>query len=152
MSQWYESEQTPGDSEGQGGLTCCSSWGRKETVMTKQLNNSNKVNQTFWMKYLSWYRISFFPPFIYLSIYLAEQVWAAVCGMFTCGVQDFFFFFLSCGVQDPVPWPGTEPGPPALGGWSLTQWSPGKPPISTWRKNICNYQVSGLDLYFKPEI
>ena len=48
--QWpngYESEQTLGDSEEQGGLTWCSSWGRKEIVMTKQLNNSNKVNQTF---------------------------------------------------------------------------------------------------------
>ena len=25
----HESEQTPGDSEGQGGLECCSPWGRK---------------------------------------------------------------------------------------------------------------------------
>ena len=26
----YESEQSPGDSEGQGSLVCCSPWGRKE--------------------------------------------------------------------------------------------------------------------------
>ena len=26
----HESEQTPGDSEGQGGLACYSPWGRKE--------------------------------------------------------------------------------------------------------------------------
>ena len=26
----YESEQTLGDSEGQGSLVCCSPWGRKE--------------------------------------------------------------------------------------------------------------------------
>ena len=25
----YESELTPGDSEGQGSLVCCSPWGRK---------------------------------------------------------------------------------------------------------------------------
>ena len=25
----HESEQTPGDSEGQGSLVCCSLWGRK---------------------------------------------------------------------------------------------------------------------------
>ena len=25
----HESEQTPGDSEGQGSLVCCSPWGRK---------------------------------------------------------------------------------------------------------------------------
>ena len=28
------SEQTVGDSEGQGSLMCCSPWGRKELVMT----------------------------------------------------------------------------------------------------------------------
>ena len=26
----HESEQTPGDSEGQGSLVCCSAWGDKE--------------------------------------------------------------------------------------------------------------------------
>ena len=35
----YEFEQTPRDSEGQGSLTCCSSWGRKESDTTEQLNN-----------------------------------------------------------------------------------------------------------------
>ena len=29
----HEFEQTPGDSEGQGSRTCCSSWGRKESDM-----------------------------------------------------------------------------------------------------------------------
>ena len=33
-----ESEQTPGDGDGQGGLACCSPWGRKESDMTEQLN------------------------------------------------------------------------------------------------------------------
>ena len=37
----HEFEQTPGDSEGQGNLACCSSWGHKESYMTEQLNNSN---------------------------------------------------------------------------------------------------------------
>ena len=31
----------PGDSEGQGSLACCSSWGCKESDMTFQLNNNN---------------------------------------------------------------------------------------------------------------
>ena len=39
-----ESEQTPGDSEGQGSLVCCTPWGCKESDMTKQLNNNNKAN------------------------------------------------------------------------------------------------------------
>ena len=36
----HEFEQTPADSEGQGGLVCCSPWGRKESDMTEQLNNN----------------------------------------------------------------------------------------------------------------
>ena len=35
----YEFEQTPGDSEGQGSLECCSPWGRKESDMIQRLNN-----------------------------------------------------------------------------------------------------------------
>ena len=34
----YEFEQTSGDSEGQGSLVCCSSWGRKESDTTERLN------------------------------------------------------------------------------------------------------------------
>ena len=33
-----ESEQTPGDSEGQGSLVCCSPWGCKESDLTEWLN------------------------------------------------------------------------------------------------------------------
>ena len=36
----HESEQTPGDREGQGSLACCSPWGCEESDMTEQLNNS----------------------------------------------------------------------------------------------------------------
>ena len=31
-------EWTPGDGDGQGGLVCCGSWGRKELYMTERLN------------------------------------------------------------------------------------------------------------------
>ena len=34
----HESEWTPGVGDGQGGLVCCDSWGRKESDMTKWLN------------------------------------------------------------------------------------------------------------------
>ena len=30
--------ETPGAGDGQGGLTCCSPWGRKELDTTEQLN------------------------------------------------------------------------------------------------------------------
>jgi len=41
----HEFEQTPGDSEGQGSLVCCSPWGHKESDMTKQLNNTNHAQR-----------------------------------------------------------------------------------------------------------
>ena len=34
-----EFKQTQGDSEGQGGLACCSPWGCKESDVTERLNN-----------------------------------------------------------------------------------------------------------------
>ena len=45
MFEWHhryngpELGQTSGDSEGQGGLACCSPWGHKESDMTGRLNN-----------------------------------------------------------------------------------------------------------------
>ena len=44
MAGWHhgldrrESEWTPGVGDGQGGLACCNSWGRKESDMTELLN------------------------------------------------------------------------------------------------------------------
>ena len=44
MAGWHhrldgcEFEWTPGDSDGQGGLACCDSWGRKQSNTTEQLN------------------------------------------------------------------------------------------------------------------
>ena len=36
----HEFEQAPGDGEEQGGLTCCSPWGHKESDVIQQLNNN----------------------------------------------------------------------------------------------------------------
>jgi len=38
----HEFEQTLGNTEGQGSLVCCSSWGCKESDVTERLNNNNK--------------------------------------------------------------------------------------------------------------
>ena len=49
MAGWHhrldgrESEWTPRVGDGQGGLACCNSWGRKELDMTKQLNWTDMV-------------------------------------------------------------------------------------------------------------
>ena len=34
----HKFEQVPGVGDGQGGLACCSPWGRKESNMTERLN------------------------------------------------------------------------------------------------------------------
>ena len=45
MAKWHhwldgrESEWTPGVADGQGGLACCDSWGRKESDMTEWLHS-----------------------------------------------------------------------------------------------------------------
>ena len=36
-TQWTESEQAPRVGDGQGGLACCSAWGRKDSDTAKQL-------------------------------------------------------------------------------------------------------------------
>ena len=39
----HEFEQTPGDSEGQGSLACCSPWGHEELDTPEQLNGKKKT-------------------------------------------------------------------------------------------------------------
>ena len=39
----HEFEQTPGETEGQGSLACCSLWGCKESDTTEQLNNNTDI-------------------------------------------------------------------------------------------------------------
>ena len=49
MVGWYhrlnghDFEQTPGDSEGQGSLVCCNSWGQKESDTTWWLKKNNNA-------------------------------------------------------------------------------------------------------------
>ena len=48
MAGWHhqlngrDSEQTPGDSEGQRSLACCRPWGCKESNTTERLNNKSR--------------------------------------------------------------------------------------------------------------
>ena len=39
----HESEQTPGESDGQGSLVCHSPWGHKELDVTERLNNNKTL-------------------------------------------------------------------------------------------------------------
>ena len=52
----YESEWTPGVGDGQGGLACCDSWGRKDLEATDQLNWTelnwiDEIQNIYAMKY-----------------------------------------------------------------------------------------------------
>ena len=44
----HEFEQTPGDSEEQGSLSCCSPWGHKELDTTEQLNWTTQFFTLLW--------------------------------------------------------------------------------------------------------
>ena len=44
----HESEWTPGVGDGQGGLVCCDSWGRRELDMTERLNWTERLSN-FWL-------------------------------------------------------------------------------------------------------
>ena len=59
----HEFKQDPGVSDGQGGLACCTSWGRKESDMTEQLNwivlvaqrvKNLPAMQETWVQSLGW--------------------------------------------------------------------------------------------------
>ena len=45
----HELVQTPGDSEGQGSLACCSPWDQKELDTTQQLNKKNLNYHTLYL-------------------------------------------------------------------------------------------------------
>ena len=70
MAGWHhwldgrESEWTPGVGDGQGGLVCCDSWGRKESDTTEQLKWTE-------LKYTNIPSLSSLPP-IPLAIFLHE--------------------------------------------------------------------------------
>ena len=71
----------------------------------------------------------FFLIFIYLAaLGLSCGMWDLRCHVrdFHCSMRDLFFLFFSCGMRDLVPWPGIEPGPPALGAGVLTTGPAGK--------------------------
>ena len=51
----HEFEWTPGVGDGQGGLACCNSWGRKESDTTEWLNWAEpSVKQTLWIQIICW--------------------------------------------------------------------------------------------------
>ena len=55
---------------------------------------------------------------------------------------------LSCSIWDPVPWPGIEAAPPALGAWCLSHWTTREVPHTRFFKSVvfnlgCAWKSSG---------
>ena len=76
MAGWHhgldgrESEWTPGDGDGQGGLACCDSWGCKELDTTEQLNwtelNWTEQLDQFCRKQEKWVEVTYM--FLFISL------------------------------------------------------------------------------------
>ena len=75
----HESEWTLGVGDGQGGLACCDSWGRKESDMTERLNwtelESFTLANVFISHTISWPIVLHF--FIPSSIYMVQAAFLA---------------------------------------------------------------------------
>ena len=65
----HEFEQAPGSGEWQGGLRCCSPWGRKEPDTTEWLNNSNTHTYIF----LNWFTLKEYSLDAHLSLLLPKH-------------------------------------------------------------------------------
>ena len=96
---------------------------------------------------VSWYLTIFFLQYLfsfYLCIWLC-QVLVATWRIFSCGLW-------TPSMWDLVPWPGIEPGPPALGAQSISHWTTRAVP--TWVfKNTQTPSTGGtttIALVFKP--
>ena len=68
---WYEFEQTLGDGDRQGGLACCSPWGRKESDATEWLNWLNRQFQGCYVP------ISLTSLLWIMAAYLKTIVWSS---------------------------------------------------------------------------
>ena len=87
MAGWHhgldgrESEWTPGDGDGQGGLACCDSWGRKESDTTEWLKWT-EVNWTFQRLLLA------------LSIIKICHLWCKVLNKGPLSIADYLNYTL----------------------------------------------------------
>ena len=89
MAGWHhwldgrESEWTPGVGDGQGGLVCCDSWGRKESDTTERMISSNLIwsfplrtafaaSHRFWIiKFL----LSFASGYVMISFFISSVIY-----------------------------------------------------------------------------
>ena len=93
------------------------------------------INFTYELKILSIFSCIFLTLHLGLSFILVQNInshlkkifylfiWLYLVLVTACGI-------FSCSIWDPVPWPGVEPGAPALGVQSLSPWTTREVPIA----------------------
>ena len=122
----HEFEQTPGDSEGQGSLACCSPWGcrvrrdlqqQQESLLnTQHRSYSDLLGQCIWqfsaVCWALWRLLGNFPERIHFwSPGLASALtspcalgWETLCSQ-DCGLREFYFWDLNTAHHKiPFPW------------------------------------------------
>ena len=72
----------------------------------------------------------------------------------SCGTQDLpcSVRALSCGMWDLVPWPGMEPGPPALGARSLNHWTTREVPIFILKSSFSSPRIWVWKMLWNTEV
>ena len=114
---------------------------------------ANEISIRFWtlswcykgwrlQRMLRWDESTFFSIYLFGSArsqvqYARSLIFITARGLFSC------MNTLTCGMWNPVPWPGMEPEPPALGVWSLGHWTTKEVP-----RTILNY-LGGFDVIMK---
>ena len=72
----HEFERTPGVGDGQGGLACCDSWGRKESDTTERLNCTEQMGfqrvKKSWEKLIDRVKVKFTTKYWNQDIWMKE--------------------------------------------------------------------------------
>ena len=96
MAGWHhwlngrESERAPGDGDGQGGLVCCDSWGRKESDTTEWLNWTELIpSLRGWILSSFW----FLPTKGWSSGLCELHIGWDLCWVFVCLLACLFFLW-----------------------------------------------------------
>ena len=121
----HEFEQTLGDSEGQGSLVCSSSWSRRQSGTTEQLNSNDD-------EYTS----------LHLSVYgCVHTQCLTLCDPMACSLPVFsvhrilqarILEWVAISFSRGSSWPRDQTCISCIGKWILYQWS-------TWEAHTCLY-------------
>ena len=99
-----------------------------EKALSSHLNQMIRFSSHFvWKERSRWVsssgKSSFIFVYLTVSVLVARGIFSLRCRDLRCSIGGLYLLackIFSCRMWDPVPWPGIEPRPPALGAWSLS--------------------------------